>query len=272
MVGYKYLSFKVNELWNLSVKCNILDLGCDYFLFKFENPADYRFALLEGPWFIGGHHLSIRRWTPNFKPSEDSVNTTVVWARLLELPLEYFDKAVLERIGQKIGRLIKVDNTTNMILRGKFARVCVEVSTDEPLLPFIKIGSVKQKIEYEGVNLICFHCGKMSHKKENCPLVTDANNANNSDHVINSAKMTNNVFKPAHVTGTVNSAITEESFGPWMLVEKKKNKIRVAGARVANQKVQDNSRGVSNRFASLDEQNSFDQTDLNIAHQRSINA
>ncbi|RZC77306.1 hypothetical protein C5167_001606, partial [Papaver somniferum] len=136
----------------------------------FENPADYRFALLEGPWFIGGHHLSMRRWTPNFKPFEASVNITVVWARLPELPLEYFDKAVLERIG------------------------------------------------------------------------------------------------------TVNSAITEESFGPWMLVEKKKNKIRVVGAHVANQKVQDNSKGVTNRFASLDEQNSFDQTDLNVAHQRSINA
>ncbi|XP_026412082.1 uncharacterized protein LOC113307838 [Papaver somniferum] len=57
-----------------------------------------------------------------------------------------------------------------------------------------------------------------------------------------------------------------------MLVEKKKNKIRVVGAHVANQKVQDNSKGVTNRFASLDEQNSFDQTDLNVAHQRSINA
>ncbi|KAI3989506.1 hypothetical protein MKX01_022781 [Papaver californicum] len=171
MMGFKYLSLKVNELWKLNGKVQILDLGCDFFLFKFDNPYDYRFALLEGPWFIGGHHLSMRIWTPNFKPSETSVHTTVVWVRLPELPLEYFDKTVLEKVGAKIGRLIKVDSTTELVLRDKFSIVCVEVTNDKPLLPFVRIGSIKQKIEYEGVNMICFHYGKMSHKKEKCPLI-----------------------------------------------------------------------------------------------------
>ncbi|KAI3830639.1 hypothetical protein MKX03_016471, partial [Papaver bracteatum] len=54
------------------------------------------------PWFIGGHHLSMRRWSPNFKPSEASVHNTVVWARLPDLPLEYFDKAVLEKVGNRL--------------------------------------------------------------------------------------------------------------------------------------------------------------------------
>ncbi|XP_026385373.1 uncharacterized protein LOC113280965 isoform X5 [Papaver somniferum] len=145
-VGYKFLSFKANAMWKLS-----------------------------GPWFIVGHHLSLRRWKPDFKPSEASVNTTVVWARLPELPLEYFDKTVLEKVGAKIGRLIKVDATTEHVLRGKFARVCVEVSTDKPLVPLVKIGRVLQKVEYEG--------------------------------------------DPK----TVN---LEDSYGPWMIVEKKKKKIK----------------------------------------------
>ncbi|KAI3893299.1 hypothetical protein MKX03_035968, partial [Papaver bracteatum] len=54
------------------------------------------------PWFNSGHHLSMRRWTPNFKSSIAYVNTSVVWARLPELPLEYFDKFVLEKVGAKI--------------------------------------------------------------------------------------------------------------------------------------------------------------------------
>ncbi|KAI3869687.1 hypothetical protein MKX03_011884 [Papaver bracteatum] len=113
----------------------------------------------------------------------------------------------------------------------------------------------------------------MSHKKEDFPLiVTDANNATNSDHVINIVKVPSNFSKPVHITGTSSSAIAEDFFGPWMLVKKKKNKIIGAGARVANQKVHYNSRGVSNRFASLDEKNFFDRTDHNIAHVRSINA
>lgn len=109
---------------NLKVRLiHILDLGSDYFLFKFENPYDYKYALLEASWFIGGYYLSLRRWTPNFKPSEASVNITVVWARLPELPLEYFDKSVLEKVGARIGKLIKVNATTEHVLRGKFARV-----------------------------------------------------------------------------------------------------------------------------------------------------
>lgn len=237
MVGYKYLSFKINELWKLSGKFIILDLGCDFFLYKFENPDDCRFALLEGPWFINGHHLSMRRWSPNFKPSEASVNTTVVWARLPELPLEYFDKDVLEKVGEKIGRLIKVYNTTDLILRGKFARVCVEVSTDQLLVPFVRIGSVKQKVEYEGVKLVCFHCGKMSHRKENCPLnVKDSNIVVNSEDVSNIVKMPNNDSKSDLFPGIGSSSNAEESFGPWMLVDKKKNKAKGAGARVTSRK------------------------------------
>ncbi|KAI3980048.1 hypothetical protein MKX01_042702 [Papaver californicum] len=60
-IRFKYLSFKINELWKLSGKIQILDLGYDFFLFKFDCPDDHRFALLQGPWFIGGHHLSLRR-------------------------------------------------------------------------------------------------------------------------------------------------------------------------------------------------------------------
>ncbi|KAI3982521.1 hypothetical protein MKX01_031260, partial [Papaver californicum] len=149
-VGFKYLSFKINELWKLSGKIQIFDLGNDYFLFKFDCPDDYRFSFLEGPWFIGGHHLFLRRCTPNFKPYVASVNTTMVWARLPELPLEYFVRSVLEKVGTKIGRLVKVDNTTEQVLRGRFARVFVEISTDKPLIPLVRIGSIIQKVEYEG--------------------------------------------------------------------------------------------------------------------------
>lgn len=169
-VGFKFISYKVSELWKPTCKIQILDLGNNFFLFKFDCPDDYRFALLEGPWFIGGHHLSMRGWTPNFKSSNASVNTSVVWARLPELPLEYFDKSVLEKVGEKIGRLIKVDNTTELVLRGKYARVCVEIATDKPLVPLVRMGSVFHKVEYEGLNMISFQCGKMTHKKENFPV------------------------------------------------------------------------------------------------------
>lgn len=81
-IGYQYMSSKTREFWKLAGKMQILDMGCDFFMFKFERPEDFKHALLEGTWFINGRHLSLRRWTTNFKPSEASIHKTVVWDRL----------------------------------------------------------------------------------------------------------------------------------------------------------------------------------------------
>ncbi|KAI3890017.1 hypothetical protein MKX03_025758, partial [Papaver bracteatum] len=48
-VGYKYMSAKTREMWKLVGKMQVLDMGCDFFMFKFEKPEDFKHALLEGP-------------------------------------------------------------------------------------------------------------------------------------------------------------------------------------------------------------------------------
>ncbi|KAI3852730.1 hypothetical protein MKX03_002291, partial [Papaver bracteatum] len=221
-VGYKYISIKTRELWNPSGKLDILDLGCDFYLFKFEFPDDYKHALLEGPWFVNGHHLAMMRWSTNFRPSESSINRTVVWARLPELPLEYYDEKVLTNVTTKLGKLIKIDKTTELVMRGKFARFCIEIDIQVALKSDVQIGPIKQKIEYEGINFICFNCGKINHKKDNCPL-------------LQSGSATNVGSQP-----NVNDAGTEkerEGYGPWMLVSSKQSKVPVLGRKVGNVKV-----------------------------------
>ncbi|KAI3893641.1 hypothetical protein MKX03_006219, partial [Papaver bracteatum] len=208
-VGYKYISAKTKEMWRLVGKMQILDMGSDYFMFKFEHQDDFKHALLEGPWFINGHNLSLQRWKPNFKPSEARINKTIVWARLPELPIEYFYREVLYKIAAKIGIPIKIDNITESILRGKYARFCVELDTDQPLKYAIRIGNFKQRIEYEGIGLVCFHCGKLSHRKEQFPLLVQATNVN-----------------PTVVAGTNQNESKKEAYGPWMLVSKRNHKIQ----------------------------------------------
>lgn len=148
-VGFKFINDRSRELWKPSGLMQILDLGHDFFLFQFEHFADYKKALLEGPWFLAGHYLSMRRWSPNFRPSKASISVTANWVRLPELPIEYFDKQVLHDIASKIGKPIKIDYTTEHVTRGRYARVCVEIDTEKPLLPGIKIGRDFQRIEYD---------------------------------------------------------------------------------------------------------------------------
>nr|XP_029146221.1 uncharacterized protein LOC114924801 [Arachis hypogaea] len=115
------------------------------------------------------HYLSIRFWTPNFNPEKDVIDRIAAWVRLPGLAIEYYEETMLSKIGNVIGRTLKVDTNTADKRRGKFARLCVELNLAEPLVGQYSINGVKYKVEYEGLHLICFDCGKVGHDKTSCP-------------------------------------------------------------------------------------------------------
>ena len=82
------------------------------------------------------------------------------WVRISQLPLDYYNKGMLYVVGNQIGQVVKIDNTTLRRTKGRFARICVMLDLTKPLLPSIMINGVEKRIEYEGLHLICFGCGK----------------------------------------------------------------------------------------------------------------
>ncbi|KAI3905565.1 hypothetical protein MKX01_036474 [Papaver californicum] len=212
-VGFKFLHEKVNQLWKLSAPFNMLDPGRDFFLFKFGNLDDYKKVVFGSPWFISGHFLNLQRWSPNFRLSTAIMEKTVVWFRIPELPLEYFDKDILFKIGNILEHTINFELTTEQVARGRFARVCVEIETSKPLIPCIRIGGSYQKIEYEGLNQVCFRYWKVSHKQNNC------------GHDSKGSEEMNFSSKNENTQGVqVNVNKKNDNFGPWMLVEDRRKK------------------------------------------------
>lgn len=49
-----------------------------------------------------------------------------------------------------------------------YARLCVQINLDKPLITSIRIGRLMQQVVYEGVSLLCFSYGRLGHKKESC--------------------------------------------------------------------------------------------------------
>ncbi|OMO52223.1 hypothetical protein CCACVL1_29304 [Corchorus capsularis] len=88
---------------------------------------DYFTALAGGPWFLFNHYLLVQRWFPDFKPSAETYRKIAVWLQLPELPIEYYDRDVLFKIGALIGTPIKIDANTGSTTRGRYARICVEI-------------------------------------------------------------------------------------------------------------------------------------------------
>lgn len=74
----------------------------------------------------------------------------------------------LKRIGNLLGKLLKIDALTTSQNRGKFARMCVELDLTKPLEAFVQINQEWYNIEYEGLPDICYLCGRYGHKREHC--------------------------------------------------------------------------------------------------------
>ena len=77
-VGFNYLTFKINALWNPTAKIDCVNLGKDYFLIKFSSSDDYDKVLRGGPWFVGEHFLAIKPWEPYFKASEANLTSIAI--------------------------------------------------------------------------------------------------------------------------------------------------------------------------------------------------
>jgi len=132
--GYLQLKQRRKTKWALRGDFSLIDIGCDYYVTRFTNMEDYDHVMMNGPWMIGDNYLVIREWVPNFVPEEDHITKLTAWVQIPKLSMEYFNKQfLLHKIGQKIGRVLKVDNTTENVERGQYTRMCVEVDLTEPL-------------------------------------------------------------------------------------------------------------------------------------------
>lgn len=112
-------------MWKSSESFLLIDLGSDYYIVKFAIEENMFKALNGGPWFINGSYLSLQRWSPNFVASEARPHITAVWVRLPNLPTEFYDALILQKIGNKIGKLVKTNAFTSTTLRGRYARLCL---------------------------------------------------------------------------------------------------------------------------------------------------
>jgi hypothetical protein len=207
-IGYKALETRLKQMWVRKGVINIIDLGNDYYLVAFTHEEDKNAAMSDGPWFIYDHYLTVREWSPNFHPASDTIKSVAVWIRVSGLPIEYYDTKVLNFIGNRVGKTVKVDKNTLQQERGKYARLCVEVNLTKPLLAMFSIKGRKYHIEYEGLHMLCITCGKFGHYREGCSNKMKPQEASSGEKQ-----------DPPTTNGGENNS---EAAGPWVVVQKQK--------------------------------------------------
>lgn len=82
---------------------------------------------MDGPWIVQDHYLTVRKWHANFTPKLNTVDLTLAWIRLLRLSMVYYNDNALKTNVSCVGEPVKIDSNTTLAIKGKFARVCVQV-------------------------------------------------------------------------------------------------------------------------------------------------
>ena len=70
----------------------------------------------------------------------------MVWIRLHQLPLELYGPEVLKQIGESIGKVLRIDTQTAMEARRRYARLCIQVDINKPLIDTVLIGRFDQLV------------------------------------------------------------------------------------------------------------------------------
>ncbi|KAL7253811.1 hypothetical protein ACSBR1_008201 [Camellia fascicularis] len=221
-IGYNLFVNRMRRLWNLQAGFEALDIGNGFFIVKFEVMEDYTKVFTGGPWVVMDRYVTVRKWQPDFKSDEAEADITAIWVRFPNLPIEYYDEKVLYHIAKVLGKPLKVDINTAMAARGKYARVCVEMDLRKPLISHLTIGRYHYVVEYEHLNLLCFACGRVGHRKEKCPDFPMIQPEKTIPNMTVTQPGTEVGSREKQPDGQVNKELSMEpethGYGPWTLV------------------------------------------------------
>lgn len=90
----------------------LIDLRNNYLIVKLYRREKYERALLDGLWMIRDNYLYVHRWKPNFRANKAEISLLPVLVWFPVLPMEYYLKKWLKKVGNSIDRTIKVDLAT----------------------------------------------------------------------------------------------------------------------------------------------------------------
>ncbi|KAJ4846151.1 hypothetical protein Tsubulata_034330 [Turnera subulata] len=258
-LGYRMLCNRLQRLWSLRGGFRVIDLDHNYYLVKLTDHQDYLHVLTGGPWVILDHYLTVESWQPNFDLSRHKVTSIVAWVRVPGLSTELYQLAILKEICNRIGRMIRVDYSTQKTERGRFAKVVVELDISKPLETEACVDGVWYPIVYESLPQVCFNCGRAGHLMVNCPIVVfptpsvSATTPHQPMPVSSSGGMesVSTTMKP----GLAIAGVSSTKYGDWMLVPPRNRQHRKKTSVESQDGRKDTNKGKQpgSRFVALEE-------------------
>ncbi|CAA0842215.1 Unknown protein [Striga hermonthica] len=170
-VSYFYMKEGLKRLWKPHGHIELIDLANGFFMVKFTREDHRDTALNGGPWMLSGHYVTVQKWTPQFNPFNDVIEHTLVWIQFSGLNIAMFDENIMFCLASMVGTPIRIDLNTSNVERGKYARACIQIDLNQPVVGQAGFQGIWYKVEYEGLYLLCPLCGRYGHNRNTCSFV-----------------------------------------------------------------------------------------------------
>jgi len=83
---------------------------------------------------IFDHYLAVCNWSSDFNLVTTKINQTMVWKRIPNLKLVFYDESFLLVIATIVSTIVKVDLNTLNVERVKSIQVCIKIDLEQPVV------------------------------------------------------------------------------------------------------------------------------------------
>jgi len=125
------------------------------------------------PWYVSGLNFVLIPCVPFFDPYNTQISRVDQWIRFPRLPWEFWEAEYIAELLKCVGSVARIDQNTLLRLKGKFARVCVNIEVTKPLPGRITVsraeGCLRVPLIYKGLHEVCPLCGGESYQLQTFP-------------------------------------------------------------------------------------------------------
>ncbi|CAH9073758.1 unnamed protein product [Cuscuta europaea] len=173
-----FLRDTMANVWKPTRGVTIIEIGAQRYPFQFYNENDMIRVLEEGPWTFDQNPIVLARLKQGDLPLQMSLNRADFWLQVHDVPMGFFSIENAIKIGNFVGRFVKVDEQNFSMEWNPFMRVRVSIDLNRPLKRKLFLQSDEGesfcvKFRYEKLPSFCFACGIIGHSERFCPHYPD---------------------------------------------------------------------------------------------------
>lgn len=171
--NFSFFHHMVNKLWGRDGNVEICPVNASMFVVQLPNPLARDRVLESESWHIQNKPLLIRKWTPRIKPIDINLKKVPLWIHLKDVPLELFNREGLSYIASVIGKPLYMDSVTASCKSLAYAKVCVEIETEQEIPTSVKLlmrdGSISLvMVDIPWYPTKCSVCNLFGHTVKTC--------------------------------------------------------------------------------------------------------